>query len=450
MPLATMTAPSPRWGPEPASTATLVVGVATLWVVMKLVTVWAWVIGPGEYGDTYYYFLEAQKASGVGGVGQVMREYPTPAALLLLMPYALGADDYATYRFAIVAMTSLADAAFVVLLGRCLGPVPVLAWIAITTSLGQLGLLRFDMLPAVVAGSAVLLAMGGRRASASAFLALGAGLKLWPIVLVPLTLRAGRRGRPRCLARPLVALASAGAALVALSVAVGGVDRLLSPLDYQRDRGLQIEAVAATVPMLTWAHDEAYQVWYSTFHAFEVTGPSVDSWLRAAQTASWVGLAGCVVLLVLWWRAGTPESAIGWLAITLVGTFVVTSRALSPQYLLWLAAPAVVILGYAWCGASQPGSSPRRRDRGADEAGFPPLVAALVTVVGILVLSALTTAVYPVYYGGVTGRGDQTGRALWLLATRNVGLLALVVWSAACAYFCARPVTKMIRGSGAG
>ena len=436
-------APRPRWGPDAASTATLVVAVAALWVVMKFVTAWAWVIGPGDYGDTYYYFVEVQQASGADGIRQVMREYPTPAALLLFLPYAIGADDHDAYRFAIVLMTSIADAAFALLLGRRLGPVPVLAWIAITTSLGQLGLLRFDMLPAAVTGSAILLAMGGRRTAASTFLALGAGLKLWPIVLAPLTLRPGR------LVRPLVALAGTGTALVVLSVATGGVDRLLSPLSYQRERGLQIEAVAATVPMLSWAKDAAYRVWYSDFHAFEVVGPSVETWLQVAQAASWVGLIGCVVLLARWWWVGAPASAIGWLAITLVGTFVVTSRALSPQYLLWLAAPAVVVLGYAWCGATDPDVRPRRA---ADEpdAGFPPLAPALITVVGILVLAALTTAVYPVYYGGVTGRGELTDRALGLLVARNVGLLMLVAWSAACAYFCARPVTKMIRGSGAG
>ncbi len=439
VPAARMTAPKPRWGPDAASTAALVVAVAALWVVMKLVTVWAWVIVPGEYGDTYYYFLEAQRASG--GVRDVLGEYPTPAALLLLLPSMLGADDYASYRFAIVVMTSIADAVFAVLLGRRLGPIPVLAWIAVTTSLGQLGLLRFDMLPAAVTGIAVLLAMGGRRTAASVFLALGTGLKLWPIVLAPLMLRPGR------LVRPLIALAGTGAGLIALSLATGGADRLLSPLSYQRDRGLQIEAVAATVPMLAWAEDEAYRVWYSTFHAFEVTGPSVETWLQVAQAASWVGVIGCLALVARWWWVGAPASAIGWLSITLVGTFVVTSRALSPQYLLWLAAPAVVILGYAWCGVSPPNAvtSPG----GGPDADVPQLVPALITLVGILVLAALTTAVYPVYYGGVTGRGDHTERALALLAARNLGLVAFVAWSAACAYLCARPRTKRSLMAGA-
>ncbi|MFT3876285.1 MAG: hypothetical protein QM708_07690 [Propioniciclava sp.] len=448
-------APHPVWGPDATSTAVLAGAVAIVWVVAKLVSVWGWVIAPGEYGDTFYYFTAAQQAATGGGVAEAMREYPTPAALLLMLPYELGATHHDSYRGAIVWMTSIADAAFALVLGRRLGPVPVLAWVAITSSLGQLALLRFDMLPAAVAGLAVLFAMAGRGGAASALVALGTGLKIWPIVLMPLTLRHGR------LARPAVVLAGVGTALVALSIAVGGVGRLLSPLGYQSDRGLQIEAVAATVPMFTWAHDEAYQVWYSTFHAFEVLGPGVELWLRVAQGASWFGLVACLGLLARWWWNGAPASGIGWLAITLVGTFVVTSRALSPQYLLWLAAPAVVVLGYAWNAAWRerdpatpgragsadgPGLAAGASDGPGEDA--PGLVAALVTVAGVLILCALTTAVYPVYYGGITGRGDTTGHTLLLLALRNVGLLLLVSWSAVCAYFSAPGRTKFRAGSG--
>ncbi|MDO5535870.1 MAG: glycosyltransferase family 87 protein, partial [Propionibacteriaceae bacterium] len=332
----------PAWGPDAGSAAALVVTLAVVWLVAKLVAIWGWVLVPGEYGDTYYYFLTAQEtvASG-GGVADALREYPTPAGLLLLWPYLGGADDHDSYRAAILAMTSVADAAFAALLGRRTGPVGVLAWVALTSALGQVALLRFDMLPAVVAGAAVLLAMQGRRTMASVLVGVGTGLKLWPIVLAPLVLT-GRRWP-----RPLIALAGTGVGLVALSLATGGWDRLLSPLSYQGDRGLQIESVFATWPMHAWANDEAYTVWYSTFHAYEVTGPAVAAWLQVAQVASLLGVLGCVALLVWWFWRGADPAALGWLALVLVGTFVITSRALSPQYLLWLAAPTAVLVALA-------------------------------------------------------------------------------------------------------
>lgn len=241
---ATAVDPRPRWGSDAMGAAALALTIVVVWGVAKLLAIWGWVVATGEYGDTYYYFLTAQEvAASGGGIAAAFGEYPTPAGLMLLLPWQLGATDYGAYRSAVIAMTTVADALFTLLLGRRLGPVAVLAWVATTSALGQLVLLRFDLLPAVVAGAAVLLAMEGRRALASVLVGLGTGLKLWPIVLFPLALR-----RQRNLA-PVVALGATGLALVGVSLATGGWDRLLSPLRYQSDRGLQVEAVAATVPM---------------------------------------------------------------------------------------------------------------------------------------------------------------------------------------------------------
>lgn len=146
-------------------------------------------------------------------------------------------------------------------------------------------------------------------------------------------------------------------------------------------------------------------------------------WLGIAQAASVVGAVGCLALLAWWFWTGARPGAIAWLALALVGTFVVTSRALSPQYLVWLAAPAAVLLGMAL--------------RGGPDA--PPATPALFTFSLVLVLCALTTAVYPVYYDALLARGPLTDRALMLLTGRNVGLVVLVAWSAACALLTSRP-----------
>ena len=394
------------WGPDRPAAITAIALVALAWVVLKVLAGFAWVILPGEYGDTYYYLLRAQEAAASGtGVLSVFREYPTPAGLLLLLPWVLGADDPAQYRAAVIAMTTVADAAFTILLGRRTGPAGVFAWILCTTVLGQLVLLRFDVFPAVVAGAAVLFALQGQQRTAAVLVALGTGLKAWPVVLAPLTL--GVRDRTRA----AVAFVATGTALVVLSLLVADVGRLLSPLGYQRDRGLQIESVPATVPMVTWSTDTAYRVYYGSFAAYEVTGPGVPGWLRIADAAALVGLAVCALLLALWFWRGTPRGAIGYLALAFVATFVVTSRALSPQYLLWLAAPAVVMVGVAV-------HEGHRRDRGGVWATFGALV----------VLCLLTTAIYPTFYNGLWQRSDRTSAALGFLVWRNVGLLAFTAW----------------------
>ena len=227
----------------------MVAFVVAAWVGMKALSSWWWVFRVGEYSDTYYYFLAARDAAAALAsphagswamtLSQAMPEYPTPAAWLLLAPYLLGADDPTSYRGAIMLITTLADAVFAVVLGRALGPIAVLSWVMLTTALGGLPLLRLDMLPAVAAGVALVLVVQRRGGRAGVAIAVGTALKVWPIIVAPLLFA----GRARL--RAFVSLAVSGIVLVVLSVTAGGWERLLSPLTYQGDRGLQIEAVAA-------------------------------------------------------------------------------------------------------------------------------------------------------------------------------------------------------------
>lgn len=401
----------PRWGADRGTAVAVVVMVVLGWAVAKAVSIWGWVVLPAEYSDTFYYFQWAERAHQGGGVAAALREYPTPAAWVLLGLYEAGARDFDRYRGAILWVMTLADAAFAVLLGRRLGPSAVVAWTLLVTAMGQLALLRFDLLPAVAAGAAVLLATFGRGVAASVLVAVGTGLKLWPVVLAPLPLAAAS-GRLRA----AVAFVGTGVVLVVGSLLTGGWSRLLSPWGYQGGRGLQIEAVAASVPMWLWRGDQAYDVWYSTFHAFEVRGPSVELWLRVAGAASLLALVACAALVVGWWVRGAAPAALGYVALTCIGAFVVTSRALSPQYLLWLAAPAAVVLGLGFT-----------RQRGAR------LGLAVVTFALLVLLCLLTTSLYPTYYPSLTGRSALTDRSVALLVARNVGLVAFVAWTAACA-----------------
>lgn len=400
-----------------------VLAVALIWLGAKWVSCWWWVWRPGEFGDTYYYFLTARGAVAHGGLAQALSEYPTPAAWLLLAPYLLGADDHVAYRGAIMVMTTVADAVFALILGRFAGPVGVLGWIGLTTALGSLSLLRFDMLPVAVAGIALICLVHRHHSAAGVMVALGTGLKVWPIALAPLLLAGlAKAGLPigrlrRCAG--LVAFAATGVGLVVGSVAVAGWHRLLSPLSYQGERGLQIEAVVALAPMWAWGRGAAMTVGYSEFHAFEVSGPGVSGWLTAAQVMSMFALVGCAVVLWRWLSRGASTAAICWLALAVVGAFMVTSPALSPQYLLWLAPPAAILLGM--------GDRVRCE---TDPAYGPPRVqwrSSVAMWTSLLLLCVLSTVIYPVAYDAFLTHRSDTTAALMVLSARNLGLVAFVV-----------------------
>lgn len=431
-----------------------------LWVVAKAYSLWVHVFGPDEYSDTFYYFRQAEAAWFSDGLASMTREYPTPAAALLYLPYAAGVHELWGYRLCFLLLLLLADAVFLAALLRYTHPVAPLAWIVVETLAGRLALLRFDPLVAVVVGLAVLALYRRRAALAAGFVALATGLKAWPILLAPLPL--GRRPR----LRPLVAFVATGAALAGASLLAGGWSRLLSPLSYQSARGLQIEAIAATVPMALRLTEPDLAVDFTEFSAFEISGPAIPFWLTVSSIATVLGLLALVVLVVRWWRGGADPEAAVYLALTATGVFITTSKALSPQYLLWLSAPVVVLLGLTWADAAgvrpTPGASstppasvdasPAGRPHGATVVGASELgeraVRATASCVWMAALTGLTTLIYPIYYDALVAGGAALPVAL--LVVRNIGLAVFVLWCAWWSWVLAGRAARPLAASGAG
>lgn len=410
-------------GEVPARTprVVLVAALVLLWALAKWVALEAHVWRPDEYSDAYYYFLQAERAALGGGLAAMTPEYPTPAAALLLLPWWLGAHDHAGYRLGFLALVVAVDAIFVLLLATRTSAIGVVAWVLLETLSGRLALLRFDVLPAALVGAAVLALLERRGPLAGVLVALGTGLKAWPVLLAPLALGDRRDRRPAAWA-----FGASGLVLVLGSVLAAGWPRLLSPLTYQRDRGLQIEAVAASVPLWQRLGDDRFRVDWSTFNAYEITGPGTDSWLTVATVATAVGVVAFAVLVWWWLRSGADPDAAAHLALFAVAVFMSTSKALSPQYLLWLAAPAVVLVGHAW--------------REPDTASPGRTVRATLTFAWVAVLVALTALVYPTFYDDLLA-GERL-LPVAVLAVRNALLVGFAGW---CAWAVARPYPPAAR-----
>lgn len=387
-----------------------VLGLLTVWALAKYAALLAAVWKPNEYSDTYYYFTSAQEALASGRpLATMTPEYPTPAAALLLAPYLAGGTDYDSYRWNFLVLVVGADALFVLLLAFRTGPAGVLAWTLLESIAGSLALLRLDIVPAVLAGAALLVVLRGRDETAAGLAALGAGVKLWPALLLPLAF-----GDPRSRSRAAASGVGVGLLLVGLSVAAGGVARLFSPLTYQRDRGLQIESVAATPAMLARLREDGFSVAFTEWHAYEIAGPGVDRALTLADMAALLALVAVVALYAWWFRSRSPVEAAPYLALFVIVAFIVTSKALSPQYLLWLAAPAAVAFGCS-----------------VDLGRRPPLSGrAAVTLLWVVGLLVATNYVYPAHYDAILA-GERFPTTV--LAVRNIGLVGFALWTAAAA-----------------
>lgn len=353
--------------------------------------------------DVLYYGAGMAAIGPDTPVAAVLREYPTPVLALLVLPRLLSGGSFVLYVGEFIALILVCDALFTALLRRRAGARPdaaVALWLIAGPALGPIALTRFDLVPALAAGTALLI-LSKRPRTAGALVAVGAAIKLWPAILIPV-IAAPARTRLRALVGAVVT----GVVVVAGSLAVAGWDRLLSPLNYQADRGLQVESIAALPLMMIWsvAHNP-WQITFSKYITSEISGPGSNA-LSAVSTLATAALVVFVVLL--WWRSWRrrPEvtpAQVGWVMLAVTTLFIVTNKVFSPQYLLWLSPVAVATIA----------CSPRS-DQGVRR------------WTALLVLDGLITQViYPNSYVMVITPAWYNPIGVGLLVLRDVLLLAL-------------------------
>jgi hypothetical protein len=380
-----------------------VLELAAWWVLTRVATLLV-LATPAEHGiirDVYYYGNQLGAMFGGVPVTQTLREYPLPAFAVFLTPRWLSDITPWTYASIFVVLMLLLDAVFVAGLWRVGRGPGVRLWLVLVPLLGPLTFTRFDLVSAVLAGFS-LLALATRWAQTSGMLAAaGAAVKLWPAGLLPALLV--RRERPL---RVLAGFVAFGVLAVVATLAGGGVTRLLSPLTWQSDRGLQLETVWAVPLLFLRCFDSAtWSTPYTQFFAFQVEGPGAGTLLRLSTVAT---AAAVLLLLYLgWraWRAGPASLAVvGLLAVAAACLLIVPNKTLSPQYLLWIGGALAAL------GATAP-----------DERTVPRLNLLL------LVACAVTQVIYPIGYGMLTGPHWSNAIGASLLAVRNGLLIAITV-----------------------
>jgi hypothetical protein len=312
-------------------------------------------------------------------------QYPPGAGPVLLSPALLPG---LTYFQAFVVLTLAADAAVTAALVRAGGRpghslCGAAVWVGALPLLLHLPLARYDVQVTALAVLALLAWSRYPRACGS-LAAAGALVKVWP-ALVLLGLAKGRAARS---AWTWAGLTAAGALALFAAVCRDPFSFLLQ----QGGRGVQIESFGGTLLGLATHAGWPGRVGYR-YGAMEFTGP----WVGPVADVSLALTGVAFALLLLWrvrarrWTPATPYDA----ALSAVLLFTVTSRVISPQYMVWLVGLAAVCL-----------TSRHTAQRPA---------AAL-----IVAATAVSSVVYPVLYHEVV-TSTWTGCALMLV--RN-GLLA--------------------------
>ncbi|MGW3194353.1 glycosyltransferase family 87 protein [Streptomyces sp. NPDC001118] len=344
----------------------------------------------GEVSQLYFHWYGIL-VHGSFPVHDTLWQYPPGAGAVLLAP---GLLPWLTYFQAFVMLTLATDALVTAALvavgtrpGRSL--LGAALWTCGLPLLLHIPLARYDVQVTALAVLS-LLVLGRSPRVGGVLAALGALVKVWPALAL--------LGTPRGRATRGAWGWAAGAGFATLALFVVTFGHPLSFLREQGGRGVQIESLGGTALSLArhagWSGGPRFQ-----YGAVEMVGPHV----HAVATAALVLTAVSFALLVLWrvrarrWSAATPFDA----ALCAVLLFTVTSRVISPQYMIWLVGLAAV------CVTSRPTSQRP--------------VAALV-----LAATALTTLEFPMRYNDVI---EATWTGCLLMLARNGILAAAAVLS---------------------
>ena len=290
----------------------------------------------GSAGLTIYHHAGEALLRGEIPYRNFFIEYP-PGSLLAFVPPALFTSNKIDYTglFAIeMALVVVAALVLTALVARRLwGPwayvIPALTFTAAALLLFNLILARYDaVVTLTLALSALCVALGGRYVLlAYASLGFGAAAKLVP-TLATLPLATLRRGA----ASGYVAFFTVLAIFFAPPLLLAG-DGFIKSFTYQANRGLQVESLAASVLLkLGWVSRTTFD-----YGAIEVRG-------RGVEFASSLSFPLTGVLLLITALMMYREYRLGRLGVeqypryaaALILAYILGSKVLSPQYMLWL------------------------------------------------------------------------------------------------------------------
>jgi len=297
------------------------------WLVTRGLTLFAafqtWHSVSGWLADVgWYNFWASNMINGQFPAHDPMWQYPPLAAVIFLIGYSL---SHASVGF--VSLALIADAgtmALLVVAQRRLGTTRTLGlwiWVAAPIMLGPIMLGRFDVFPTVAVIAALVFASSAE--SFGALVAIGALLKVWPVLAL---LATPRKDGMRSL------IVFAGTFVAGSAIMVSWWPESFSFLSGQRARGLQIESVGA-LPYMWWNSMGHHVNVALQYGAVEVVAQGTRT-VCLLVTVACLGLLGLLAILRLLGKL--EQASPSHIAITAVLVSMCTSRVLSPQYSVWM------------------------------------------------------------------------------------------------------------------
>lgn len=325
------------------------IGVWILTRALMIALVGFWLPDGAHYQDVDLYATWSQQMVDSGELPNLdLWQYPPGAAYLMLLPRLSFEAFQPTFMVMMLAFDLIGLWLMIRFASEEQRDTGVWIWLllmpllATVTSVGGMPLLRFDLVP-TVAAMAGLLVIHRRPMWFGVLAGIGASIKVWPLFLL-----FGEWERKRLLTSVLAAGACIAAIFAITALFLGNP---FGFLDDQGGRGLQWESIGT----LPWKLREVI-----TGH-----GPHTEARFGSNEIASGLGDTaatlldvGAILMLAgagIWWwlrdrgiRMGRRDLEDIALSRDFVFTvsllFVVVSRVLSPQYMIWLVGLSAIVL----------------------------------------------------------------------------------------------------------
>jgi hypothetical protein len=299
------------------------------------------------FGDIRFYGAKVERMfQGELPYRDVATEYPPASVPFTILP-ALAVGTGRGYRLAFACEMLAVDAVGLWAATRLSRVVDgarrriPLAYVLAMVAVGPLLVLRFDIVPAVCVLLAAAMAAEGRFGWAAAALGYGTAAKIFPGVLAPLLVLGlvPALGWRRSLSRTVPPFL-AGFGLTVVPALVLSVRGTADSVLYHLERGVQIESLWANLIGIAHLFGLPARTVYG-FGAYDLAS-DVSGAAKALSGVATVAALGAAAWLV--WRRARAEGGLGpadWAGAFTLGifAFVLSSRVLSPQYLVWLCAP---------------------------------------------------------------------------------------------------------------
>ncbi|MDR1825962.1 MAG: hypothetical protein LBR27_11685 [Bifidobacteriaceae bacterium] len=269
--------------------------------------------------------------------------YPVGALIPMVIPQLLSGGNYDAYlplwctMVALMnALTCLVTVSFAGLKRACL---PLVWWLVFLLLLGPVALTRLDAIAMPLVLMALLVA-ASLPGVAAILLTIGAWIKVSPGVIV-LPLFAVVKRRLYSVALPAAITCVFVVLLHWLASGSLSLSRLFSFVGAETGRGLQVESVLATAPVLLHAiKGEIVWEYNDELSTVETYGGLADGLAGVGDIAMWVAVA-CVGGLTFLARHRATEALLTGSLATMTA-MIVLHKVGSPQFIAWLA-PAVVV-----------------------------------------------------------------------------------------------------------